>query len=55
MKNKNIILNEIFNSAIDSKTKGILNLNKFKIKNIAKQKWNILNEDIQFPILTINE
>ena len=55
MKNKNIILNEIFNSEIDSKTKGILNLNKIKIKNITKQKWNILNEDIQFPILTINE
>ena len=55
MKNNKFFSNEIFNVEIDSKTKGVLELNKIKIKDIPKKKWNILNQDIQFPILTINE
>ena len=55
MKKNKFFFNEIFNSEVDSKTKGISNLNKIKIKNISKKKWNVLNQDVQFPILTINE
>lgn len=54
MKNKNFY-NEILNSKIDTKFKGLLNLKKIKIRDIPNKKWNILKQDIQFPILTINE
>ena len=55
MEKNKFFSKEIFNLEIDSKTKGILDLNKIKIKDIPKKKWNVLNQDIQFPILTINE
>lgn len=53
-KNKNFY-NAILNTKIDSKTKGFLNIKKIQIKNIPSKKWNVLKQDVQFPILTINE
>ena len=46
---------QILNSKIDSKTKGINEINKIKVKDIPNKKWNILKENVQFPILTMKE
>ena len=46
---------QILNSKIDSKTKGINEINKIKVKDIPKKKWNILKDNVQFPILTMKE
>ena len=47
--------NNINNTLIDSAVKGIKDIDKIKIQDIKKQKWNILKEDVQFPILTIKK
>ena len=46
---------KILDIEIDSKTKGINEINKIKVKNIPKKKWNIFKDNVQFPILTIKE
>ena len=55
MKKNREFIQEILNSNLDTSIKGISEISKVKLKNIPKKKWNILNEDVQFPILTINK
>ena len=55
MKKNREFFQEILNSNLDTSVKGISEISKVKLKNIPKKKWNILKEDVQFPILTINK
>ena len=55
MNTKKNFYKNILDTEIDSKTKGINEINKIKVKNIPKKKWNIFKDNVQFPILTIKE
>ena len=55
MNTQNTFYKQILNTKIDSKTKGINEVNKIKVKDIPQKKWNLLKEDVQFPILTMKE
>ena len=51
----NSYLKEIEETKINSKIKGIPFLKSKKIKTIKSQKLNIIKENVQFPILSINK
>ena len=55
MNTQHTFYKQILNTKIDSKTKGINEVNKIKVKDIPQKKWNLLKEDVQFPILTMKE
>ncbi|MDA9749071.1 hypothetical protein N9U75_02855, partial [Pelagibacteraceae bacterium] len=51
----NSYLKELEETKINSKIKGIPFLKHQKIKNLKLQKLNIIKENVQFPILSINK
>ena len=46
---------QILNTKVDSKTKGVYEISKIKVKDIPRKKWNIFQDNVQFPILTLRE
>ena len=46
---------QILNTKIDSKTKGVYEITKIKVRDIPRKKWNIFQDNVQFPILTLRE
>ena len=51
----NSYLKKIEESKINSEIKGIPFFKSTKIKNIKLEKLNIMKENVQFPILSINK